>query len=86
MMKKLNCSSWEQVEEQYPLTSSYKSLQEYFIVFRDWVCDSTYKSLFMDMIYTYIGNLLLSTFIETQSRQSDQWQSTRLPGGVQLSH
>ncbi len=41
MMKKLNCSSWDQVEEQYPVTSSYKALQEYFIVFRDWVCQFT---------------------------------------------
>ncbi len=37
MMKKLDCSNWEKVQEQYPITSSYKALQEYFIVFRDWV-------------------------------------------------
>ncbi len=40
MMKKLNCTTWESVEQQYPNTSSYKALQEYFIVFRDWVCRS----------------------------------------------
>jgi hypothetical protein len=43
MMKKLDCSSWEQVQEQYPVTSSYKSLQEYFLVFRDWVSIATFS-------------------------------------------
>jgi hypothetical protein len=33
MMKKLDCSTWEQVQEQYPQTLSYKSLQEYFLEF-----------------------------------------------------
>ena len=37
MMKKLDCATWESVREQYPMTSSYKALQEHFIVFRDWV-------------------------------------------------
>ena len=37
MMKQLGCLSWEQVTEEYPITSSYKALSEYFIAFKDWV-------------------------------------------------
>ena len=37
MMKQLGCLTWEQVAEDYPLTSSYKALSEYFIAFKDWV-------------------------------------------------
>ena len=37
MMKQLGCITWEQVTEDYPMTSSYKALSEYFIAFKDWV-------------------------------------------------
>ena len=37
MMKKLGCLTWGQVIEEYPITSSYKALLEYFIAFKDWV-------------------------------------------------
>ena len=37
MMKQLGCLTWGQVTEEYPITSSYKALSEYFIAFKDWV-------------------------------------------------
>ena len=37
MMKQLGCLTWDQVTEEYPVTSSYKALSEYFIAFKDWV-------------------------------------------------
>ena len=37
MMNQHGFLTWDQVIEQYPLTSSYKVLTEYFIVFKDWV-------------------------------------------------
>ena len=37
MMKQLGCLTWAQVTEEYPITSSYKALSEYFIAFKDWV-------------------------------------------------
>ena len=37
MMKQIGCITWEQVTEDYPMTSSYKALLEYFIAFKDWV-------------------------------------------------
>ena len=37
MMKKLALPTWEEVEQACPLTSSYKALEEFFIVFREWV-------------------------------------------------
>ena len=37
MMKKLSLPTWEEVEQACPLTSSYKALEELFIVFREWV-------------------------------------------------
>ena len=36
-MKQLGCLTWDQVTEEYPVTSSYKALSEYFIAFKDWV-------------------------------------------------
>ncbi|KAH6555676.1 hypothetical protein KP509_1Z236600 [Ceratopteris richardii] len=36
MMKRLGCFSWTEVQEDYPTTSSYKALSEYFILFRDY--------------------------------------------------
>lgn len=38
MMKKLCLPTWEEVEQACPVTSSYKALEEFFIVFREWVC------------------------------------------------
>ena len=37
MMKKLSLPTWEEVEQSCPKTSSYKALEEFFIVFREWV-------------------------------------------------
>ena len=37
MMKKLSLPTWEEVEHACPLTLSYKALEEFFIVFREWV-------------------------------------------------
>ena len=37
MMKQLSCLTSDQVTEEYPITSSYKALLEYFIAFKDWV-------------------------------------------------
>ena len=37
-MQKLSLPTWEEVEQACPITSSYKALEEYFIVFREWVC------------------------------------------------
>ena len=36
-MKKLALPTWEEVEQACPLTSLYKALEEFFIVFREWV-------------------------------------------------
>ena len=38
MMKKLSLPTLEEVEQSCPKTSSYKALEEFFIVFREWVC------------------------------------------------
>ena len=44
MMKKLCLPTWEEVEQACPVTSSYKALEEFFIVFREWVmCISNLK-------------------------------------------
>ena len=37
MMKQLSCLTWDHVTKEYPITSSYKALSEYFIAFKDWV-------------------------------------------------
>ena len=37
MMKKLSLPTWEEVEQAFPLTSSYKALEEFLIVFKEWV-------------------------------------------------
>ena len=37
MMKKLCLLTWEEVEQACPVTSSYKVLEEFSIVFREWV-------------------------------------------------
>ena len=34
MMKQLGCLTWEQVTEEYLITSSYKVLLEYLIAFK----------------------------------------------------
>ena len=51
MMKQLGCSTWDQVTEEYPVTSSYKALQEYFIAFREWVCHFLFISNFISLIF-----------------------------------
>ena len=38
MMKKLCLPTWDEVEQTHPMTSSYKALEEFFIIFREWVC------------------------------------------------
>ena len=37
MMKKICLQTWEEVEQACQVTSSYKSLEELFTVFREWV-------------------------------------------------
>ena len=37
MMKKMCLPTWEEVEQAYPITSSYNALEEFFILFREWV-------------------------------------------------
>ena len=37
MMKKLCLPTWEEVEHACPMTSSYKALEDFFIVFGEWV-------------------------------------------------
>ena len=37
MMKQLGCLTWDQVTEEYPITSSYKAFSECFIAFKNWV-------------------------------------------------
>ena len=48
MMKKLFLSTWEEVEHACPMTSMYKALKEFFIVFREWV------SVFIFLIELFI--------------------------------
>ena len=55
IMKKLDCSSMEQVEEQYLVTSSDKSLQEYFIVLRDWVHEVNRSDYFKYKLHVSIS-------------------------------
>ena len=38
MMKKLSLPTWEEVEQACPVTSSYKALEYFFIVFRELMC------------------------------------------------
>ena len=80
MMKQLGCVNWEQVTEDYPLTSSYKALFEYFITFKDWVSISLVKNVF----FVYRGCVLilnvLLPLLETVS-----WQETkRIQGYTRL--
>ena len=37
MMKTLCLPTWEEVEQACPITSEYKALEEFFIVFREYV-------------------------------------------------
>ena len=47
MMKQLGCITWEQVTEDYPLTSSYKALSEYIIAFKYWVSIGVFHKVFL---------------------------------------
>ena len=47
MMKQLGCITWDQVTEDYPLTSSYKALSEYFIAFKDWVSNFIFNKVIL---------------------------------------
>ena len=49
-MKKLSLPTWEEVEQACPMTSSYKALEEFFIVFREWV------SVFILVLKLFIAN------------------------------
>ena len=42
-MKQLGCMTWGQVTEDYPTTSSYKALSEYFIAFTDYQLGTLYQ-------------------------------------------
>ena len=54
MMKQLGCMTWEQVTEDYPTTSSYKALSEYFIAFKDWVSLFLLIRLFLWCIVSWL--------------------------------
>ena len=76
MMKQLGCITWEQMTEDYPLTSSYKALSEYFIAFKDWVSIRLYNKVFLICrCCVLILNALLS-LLETVS-----WQETKRSQG-----
>ena len=76
MMKQLGCVTWEQVTEDYPLTSSYKALSEYFIALRiglvlDW---------FSNRFFICRGCvLILDVFLPLLETVS--WQETRRSEG-----
>ena len=53
-MKQLGCMTWEQATEDYPTTSSYKALSEYFISFKDWVNLILLIRLFLCCIVTWL--------------------------------
>ena len=50
----LTCMTWEQVTEDYPTTSSYKALSEYFIAFKDWVSLFLLIRLFLWCIVSWL--------------------------------
>ena len=56
MMKKLCLPTWEEIEHACPITSSYKALEEFFIVFREWV--SVIVVVVQCMLYTILGIVL----------------------------
>ena len=60
MMKQLGSLTWEQVTEEYPITSSYKALSEYFIAFKDWVSITYLK--FSILVY-YIFEIFYSSLL-----------------------
>ena len=70
MMKQLGCLSWEQVTEEYPVTSSYKALSEYFIAFKDWVSIFLWlNNLWLEITCMYYNIVYVSYFLETMSKQ-----------------
>ena len=52
MMSKLCLPTWEEVEQACPITSSYKALEEFLIVFREWV--SIIVVVVQCMLYTRV--------------------------------
>ena len=55
MMKQLGCLTWDQVTKDYPTTSSYKALSEYFIAFKDWVSASLLFCI-VELLYVSLSN------------------------------
>ena len=51
MMKELPLPTRGEVEQACLVTSSYKALEEFFIVFREWVCISVLLSDFFLMVF-----------------------------------
>ena len=62
MMKQLGCLTWDQVTEEYPITSSYKALSEYFIIFKHWVSNFLLIAFLKLYIFFVVAILLLSMF------------------------
>ena len=60
MTKQLCCLTWGQVTEEYPITSSYKALSEYFIAFKDWV-SITYRNI-CHSILLLVWRIMMSYF------------------------
>ena len=50
MMKKRSLPTWEEVEQACMVTSSYKGLEEFFIVYREW------EGIFKLLIELFIVN------------------------------
>ena len=70
MMKQLGCLTWDQVIEEYPITSSYKALSEYFIAFKDWVsiaCVEITEYILLHRLTNKYEPLFLLFYIETMS-------------------
>ena len=70
MMKQLGCLTWDQVTEEYPNTSSYKALSEYFIAFKDWVSIFYVEIVEYILLHTLTNKyepLFLLFYIETMS-------------------
>ena len=76
MMKQLGSVTWEQVIEDYPLTSSYKALSKYFIAFKDWVSISLVNNIFFICRGCVLILDVLLPLLETMS-----WQETRSSQG-----
>ena len=66
MMKQLGSLTWEQVTEEYPITSSYKALSEYFIAFKDWVSITSLK--FIRLVFSILKDQVLVTSVVVSHR------------------